>query len=254
MSVTDPTERFSSRVGNYVRYRPGYPPQVLETLKQDCGLTSSATIADVGSGTGLLTRIFLENGNQVFAVEPNREMRAAGERLLAHYPGFRSVAGLAEATTLADHSVDFVTAAQAAHWFDRSRARHEFVRVLKPAGWTVLVWNERSTDSTRFLRDYEQLLLTFGTDYSEIRHEHTTSKLNTFFAPASFQARVFHNQQEFDYSDLQGRLLSSSYTPQPDDPRYEPMLKELRRIFDLHQHEGRVVFEYSTGVYYGQLS
>ncbi|HLB86229.1 MAG TPA: class I SAM-dependent methyltransferase [Terriglobales bacterium] len=251
--MKDPTQRFSSRVENYVRYRPGYPPEVLELLKRECGLKPDSVIADIASGTGILTRMLLENGNRVFGVEPNPDMRKAGEELLARYPGFASVAGTAEATTLADHSVDIITAAQAAHWFDREKARREFAGILKPGGWVVLLWNERRTDSTPFLRDYEKLLLTHGTDYQDVRHEHTAVALAAFFAPSLFEARVFENRQEFDYPALEGRLLSSSYTPQSGHSNYEPMLRELRRIFDAHQVESRVSFEYNTRVYYGRL-
>ena len=150
--------------------------------------------------------MLLENGNPVFGVEPNAEMREAGERQLAEFQKFTSVVGTAEATTLANHSVDFVTAAQAAHWFDRARARREFVRILKPGGWLVLLWNERITDSTTFLRDYEQLLLTYGTDYQDIRHERTTAEVNQFFDPAPYQERVFEMRQEFDYEGIEGRV------------------------------------------------
>ena len=174
MPASNATSRFSDRVENYVRYRPGYPPEVMQALKAECGLASSHVVADIASGTGIWTRMLLENSNPVFGVEPNAEMRAAGERLLAAFPKFTSTAGTAETTTLSHQSVDFVTAAQAAHWFDRARARREFVRILKPGGWLVLLWNERVTDSTKFLRDYEQLLLTYGTDYQDIRHERPT--------------------------------------------------------------------------------
>jgi SAM-dependent methyltransferase len=253
MPASNATSRFSDRVENYVRYRPGYPTDVLRVLKDDCGLTPSHVVADVASGTGIWTRMLLENGNLVFAIEPNADMRQAGERLLAGFPKLRSVAGTAEATTLGDQSVDFVTAAQAAHWFDRERSRREFVRILKPGGWLVLLWNERLTDTTTFLRDYEQLLLTYGTDYDDVRHERTTDAVNEFFDPAPFQERAFAMRQEFDYAGLEGRLLSSSYAPGPGHPKHAPMLRELRRIFDLHAVDGLVAFDYTTRVYFGKL-
>lgn len=253
MPVKDPTRRFSSRVGNYVRYRPGYPPEVIELLKAECGLTPDSVIADIASGTGIFTRMLLENGNRVFGIEPNAEMRQAGEELLSAFARFTSVAGTAESTTLLDGSVEIVTAAQAAHWFDREKARREFVRILKRGGWTVLLWNERRTGSTPFLRDYEQLLLSYGTDYQEVRHERTTAEIAAFFAPSKCAERVFEIRQEFDYAALEGRLLSSSYTPQAEDPRYESMLRELRRIFDAHEINGRVSLEYDTRVFYGKL-
>jgi ubiquinone/menaquinone biosynthesis C-methylase UbiE len=251
--VKDATQRFSSRVTDYVRYRPGYPPEVIALLRSECGLTSEAVVADIASGTGILTRMLLENGNRVFGVEPNAEMRAAGEQFLSAYPKFVSVAGTAESTTLPVHSIDIVTAAQAAHWFDREKARREFMRILKPGGWSVLIWNERKTGGSPFLREYEQLLLTYGTDYREVRHERTTAEIAEFFAPSRFQSQTFAMRQELDYASLQGRLLSSSYTPQSGHPSYEDMLAELKRIFDEHQVNRRVSLEYDTRVFYGQL-
>ena len=248
-----PTARFSDRVENYVRYRPGYPPEVLDLLRTECGLQPTHIVADIASGTGLFTRLLLENGNSVFAVEPNLEMREMGIHLLEDYDRFVSVAGTAEETTLHSNSVDFVTAAQAAHWFDLHRARSEFVRILKPAGWCVLIWNERRTHSTPFLRDYEQLLLTYGTDYKEVRHERTTAVIHEFFAPAPFHERVFDMRQKFNYEGTTGRLLSSSYAPLSDHPNYSPMMRELERIFRAHARDGMVEFEYDTRVFYGKL-
>jgi SAM-dependent methyltransferase len=253
MPASNATSRFSGRVQNYVRYRPGYPPEVLNALKTECGLRSGHVIADIASGTGIWTRLLLKNGNPAFGVEPNAEMRQAGEQLLAEFPKFTSIAGTAESTTLEDQSVDFVTAAQAAHWFDRARSRQEFVRILKPGGWLVLLWNERLTDSTPFLRDYEKLLLTFGTDYQDVRHERTTEVVNEFFDPAPFQERAFPMQQEFDYAGLEGRLLSSSYVPEPEHPKHAPMLSELRRVFDARAVDERVICEYKTRLYFGHL-
>ena len=222
-------------------------------LKSECGLKPSHLIADIAFGTGIWTRLLLENGNRVFGVEPNSDMRGAGERLLSEFPGFVSIAGSAEETKLDDASVDFVTAAQAAHWFDRQRARAEFMRILKPGGWLVLLWNERLTDTTPFLRDYEQLLLTHGTDYEEVRHERTTDAVNEFFDPVPFEQRTFDMRQEFDYEGLEGRLLSSSYAPGPGHAKHAPMLRELRRIFDLHRVDGRVSVDYLTRTYFGKL-
>jgi ubiquinone/menaquinone biosynthesis C-methylase UbiE len=253
MPASNATSRFSDRVENYVRYRPGYPREVIQELKAECGLVPNHVVADVAAGTGIWTRMLLENGNPVVGVEPNAEMRAAGERLLGAFPKFTSVAGTAEATTLPDQSMDFVTAAQAAHWFDRRGARREFVRILKPGGWLVLLWNERVTDSTKFLRDYEQLLLKYGTDYQDIRHEHTTSEVNEFFDPEPFQERVFEMRQEFDYAGVEGRLLSSSYAPGPEHPQHAPMLRDLRLIFDDCSVGGRAAFDYKTRLYFGRL-
>jgi ubiquinone/menaquinone biosynthesis C-methylase UbiE len=253
MPASNATTRFSDRVENYVRYRPGYPREVLSTLREECELNQHSIIADVASGTGIWTRLLLEHGNRVFAIEPNAEMRQAGERHLATFGNFTSIAGTAEATTLPDHSLEFVTAAQAAHWFDRVRARQEFMRILRPGGWLVLLWNERSVDSTPFLREYEQLLQSYGTDYKEVRYESTTAAVHEFFDPAHFEERTFLMRQEFDYAGLEGRLLSSSYAPGPGHPQHAPMLRELKRIFDLHQIQQRVAFDYTTRLYFGRI-
>jgi len=253
MPASNATSRFSDRVENYIRYRPDYPPELLAVLRSDCRLSPRHVVADIAFGTGIWTRHFLENGNPVFGIEPNADMRQAGERLLAAFPNFSSIAGTAEKTSLPSQSVDFVTAAQAAHWFDRAAARREFVRILKPGGWLVLLWNERVTDATPFLREYEQLLLTYGTDYGEVRHERTTDAVNEFFDPAPYQELTFDMRQEFDYAGLEGRLLSSSYAPGPGHPKHEPMLRELKQHFEAHAVERRVAVDYKTRVYFGQL-
>jgi SAM-dependent methyltransferase len=252
--MADPTRRFSSRVENYTKYRPAYPAAVVSLLTEECGLTPDALLADIGSGTGLLAELFLKHGNQVFAVEPNREMREAGERLLGHYVNFTSIDGSAEATTLGDRSVDFITAGQAFHWFDRARARAELARILRPRGWVVLVWNERRIGSTPFLEAYERLLRSYSAEYETLNHRQIDQGvISSFFKPGSFRLRSYENRQIFDFDGLRGRLLSSSYTPEASHPSYQPMLDELREIFEAHQSGGAISFEYDTNVYYGQL-
>jgi SAM-dependent methyltransferase len=253
--MADPTRRFSSRVENYVKYRPSYPPAVIDLLRGECGLRAESIVADVGSGTGILSELFLKNGNRVFGVEPNREMRAAGERLLGEYAAFTSVDGTAEATTLPHHSCDFVTAGQAFHWFDRGRARAEFARILRPGGWVVLVWNDRRLGTTPFLEAYERLLQSYALDYAAVNHKQIDDAvIGAFFAPGSFKVATFENRQVFGFDGLKGRLLSSSYTPEPSHPNYTPMLDELRAIFAAHQAGGTVAFDYDTLVYYGRLA
>jgi SAM-dependent methyltransferase len=252
---SDPTQRFTGRVENYARYRPSYPRAVLDLLKTECALTSASVVADVGSGTGILSKLFLENGNRVFGVEPNKEMRAAGKVLLRDYPRFVSVAGTAEATTLEGGSVDFVTAGQALHWFDLAGARAEFVRILRPGGWVMFVWNAHRKGATPFQASYERLLMTHGTDYAEVgRHEGGARVVEDFFGSNTFQTRNFDNRQTFDLDGLKGRLLSSSYVPGPGQPGHEAMMREAEHIFRAHEINGKVTFEYDTKVYYGRLT
>ena len=252
---SDSTRRFSSRVENYVKYRPGYPPGIVTLLRRDCGLTADAIVADIGSGTGIFSEVLLNEGSQVYGVEPNTDMRVAAERLLDHYERFISIDGMAEATTLPDKSVDFITVAQAMHWFDRKRTRAEFARILKLGGWVVLIWNDRQTGSTPFLRDYEKLLQTFATDYAEVRHkELDLTRVRDFIGSDAVKMTILPNRQVFDHKGLLGRLLSSSYAPEENHLGYLPMRDRLDEIFRQHQNGGTVTFEYDTRVYCAQFS
>lgn len=252
-SKRDPTKRFSSRVDNYLRYRPGYPKEILGLLKTACGLAPQSVIADIGSGTGKLTELFLANGNPVFGIEPNREMREAGERLLKGFANFTSVAATAENTTLPEACADFITAGQAFHWFDRKRCRAEFARILKPNGWIALIWNDRKTAQTPFLAEYEKLLKNYATDYSKVDHRQIDDEIVREFLGHAPEKKAFPSSQEFDYEGLKGRLLSSSYAPEPGQPGYDGMLRDLERLFSRRQEEGSIHFIYDTIVYYGKL-
>ena len=246
----DPTKRFSSRVENYARYRPSYPPAVLEVLRTGAGLTAGSVVADIGAGTGIFSEMLLKEGNAVFGVEPNDAMRQAAERLLAGFPRFTSVRGTAEATTLADSSVDAVTAAQAFHWFDRARTREEFRRVLKPGGTVALIWNDRQLEPTPFLREYEELLQCFGTDYVTVRQRDLDlADVREFIGGNDVKLTTLENAQTLDYEGAEGRLLSSSYAPELGHPNHEPMLAALREMFARYAEDGKVVFLYDTRVF-----
>lgn len=249
------TERFSDRVENYVKYRPGYPAEVIDRLREAGVLTADAVIADVGSGTGISSWLYLENGFEVFSVEPNAEMRKAAEEYLSAYKRFHSVNGTAEATTLADHSVDMILAGQAFHWFDVEKAKAEFKRILKPGGNVVLVWNDRRPDSTDFLRAYEDLLKMFGTDYAKVNHRNIDEKVfDAFWGEGKWNSFSVDNFQDFTFEGLKGRLFSSSYVPAEDHPDSPFMVSVLKKIFARYQENGLVRFEYDTRVFYGELT
>jgi SAM-dependent methyltransferase len=254
MTFANAKQRFSNRVADYVRYRPGYPSGVLQLLREQCGLQSQHIIADVGSGTGLLSKLFLDNGNRVFGVEPNAEMRAAGEEFLQAYKNFTSIAGSAEVTTLEDGSVDFVTAGQAFHWFEPVAARAEFRRVLKLGGWVVIIWQDRRMEEAPFTRQYEELLERYGIDYKKVKEAYPeTEKIRDFLNSRSFGSRDLPNHQDLDWEGVSGRLRSSSFVPTEGHPNFFPMMDDLRKIFAEHEQNGRVRMDYFARAYFGRL-
>lgn len=247
------TERFSNRVGDYVRYRPGYPPEVVAMLRELTGLSPRWRVADIGSGTGISTAIFLDVGNEIFAVEPNHEMREAAESRLGSRSGFHSIEGTAEATGLPPGSVDLVVAAQAFHWFDHDKTRGEMARILRPDGWVGLIWNVRQTDSSEFLRELELLLLDYSIDYARVRHENVTDELVRAFLPRDYGKRTFEHAQVFDLDGLRGRIASASYVPAPGHPGHEPLFAELEQLFARRAENGKVRMVYDAVVHAGRL-
>ncbi len=253
--LRDPQSRFSDRADDYLKYRPRYQREVVESLRAACGLNPSHVIADVGCGTGFAAEPFLRNGNPVIGIEPNREMRHVGAQFLASYPNFEMQEGSAEHTGLPAQSADFVVAGQAFHWFSLPQTREEFVRILKPNGWVVLIWQDRSTDATPFLRAYEAFLHRHAVDYKEVAHRRIANPevLGRFFAPQDVRLISLPAEQRFDLEGLRGRLVSSSYIPR-EGPRAEAMLSELPELFSSYQQDGYVILQYETKIYYGHLS
>jgi SAM-dependent methyltransferase len=253
MTFADAKQRFSNRVADYVRYRPGYPAAVLDLLRADCDLRPSQVIADIGSGTGFLSELFLKNGNRVYGVEPNSEMRQAGEEYLASYDGFSSIEGSAESTTLGDSSIDFVTAGQAFHWFEPEKTRAEFRRILRPQGWVVAIWNFREME-TPFARAYEDILLKYGTDYTRVRDSYPQAHdIQGFFLGEEFLQHTLPNVRLLDWDGLAGLLRSGSYVPREGHANFAPMMDALGELFRAHQEDGRVRMEYATHLYAGRL-
>lgn len=253
--MSEPTQRFSQRVEDYAKYRPSYPTAAAAILREECGLEPGAPIADVGSGTGIFSRLLLRQGLRVIGVEPNREMREAGARQLRCYPLYQSWDGRAEETGLPDRTLEAITVAQAFHWFDRKAARREFRRILKPGGWVYVIWNHRRMEGTAFQRAYECLLEEFGTDYHHVDHHGPTrADFADFIGSNHVESRIFPNRQDCNWEQLRGRLLSCSYVPAPGDPDCLPMLRRLEQIFLQYQVANRVTMEYDTRVFWAKVS
>ncbi len=237
-----------------MKYRPHYPVEVFDFLEKEGVLAKGFMVADVGSGTGISAEPLLKKGYTVFGIEPNREMREAAEKYLKHHPHFTSIEGIAEHTDLPNHSVEVILAGQAFHWFNKEKSKHEFKRILKPGGNVVLLWNDRRTDTTDFLKVYEDFLQMFGTDYKEVNHKNTQEKeiFEAFFG-GKFKEKSFYNYQDVDFAGLKGRVLSSSYMPFEGHTDYEFMMSTLKKIFMRYQENGKVRLDYDTKIYYGEI-
>jgi SAM-dependent methyltransferase len=249
----DSTTRFGNRVEDYVKYRPDYPVAIVKFLEERYSLVKGSLIADIGAGTGISTELFLKEEYRVIAVEPNKEMREKSKELLGWYPAFGAQEGSAENTGLAADTVDAIIAGQAYHWFDVPKAKEEFLRILKPDGLVVLMWNERRVSSL-FEKEYEELILKHAMDYVKIDHRNISAEdVAKFYSPQPMHLEVFDNKQVFDFMGAEGRLLSSSYMPAREDAGFDAMISDLRILFDKHQVDGKVTVGYDTKVYVGRL-
>jgi ubiquinone/menaquinone biosynthesis C-methylase UbiE len=252
--TVDTTQRFSNRVANYVKYRPGYPDEVLEFLKQKANLSADAAIADVGSGTGIFTRLLLDQGYTVYAVEPNDDMRQSSAEQLRDYDNFHAINGTAEQTTIEPHSIDLVVCAQAFHWFDQQLTKAEFKRILKSKGQVALIWNNRQIEYDAFAVAYELLLQQQASDYNEVNHRNITDvDFTNFFRNGKYQLEKYSNIQVFDEDGLTGRAFSSSYVPPRHTEAGQAFLANLKVLFDQYQTGGTINFVYQTEVYLGKV-
>jgi ubiquinone/menaquinone biosynthesis C-methylase UbiE len=251
MFETDPIKRFSKTVENYQAYRPGYPAQIIEFMQEKLWLNSESVVADIGSGTGKLTTLFLKNGNPTFAIEPNNEMRIAAEHLFNEFPNFQSVNGTAEKTKLKDKSVDFIVAGQAFHWFDPQRAKTEFNRILNNDGKILLIWNKRIDEKYVFMKAYNDFLKDWATDYEATSLRKIDQKVLTdFYAPKRFNRKDFFHFQSFDFESLKGRYLSCSYAFDSLHPKHKKAIDVLKNTFEHFQKDGHVEMWYRAEVYY----
>jgi len=247
----NPALRFSERVKDYTKYRPGYPKEIIDYLIYEANLKRTCIIADVGSGTGEFTELFLKNGNVVYAVEPNQEMRKASEERFKDFSNFFSIDATAENTTLPDNSVDLVTSAQAFHWFDREKFKRECKRILKKGGYVVLVWNKRKNQSSEFMKEYERFVKEYSKDYEKVHHKKITEEAIGDFYGGDFKKALFANHQDLDYEGLVGRYFSTSYAPKREEASPK-LYSALKTLFNKYNIKGRVRFNLQVQLYLGQ--
>ena len=251
MPMKENTERFSDRVDNYAKYRPGYSEKILGFLNE-YNFSARSIIADVGSGTGKLAELFLKNGNKTYAVEPNTDMRNMSDSLLTKYDNYVSINGTAEKTTLGNASVDFIVVGQAFHWFDAKKTLNEFRRVLKNNGVLVLIWNNRKLN-TEFLIEYDSILKKFSKEYGESSHRNISDEVIEKYFSADFKKNTIDNHQKFNFIELMGRFSSGSYTPKEGTDEYQNSYNALKKIFHKYKKSGKIIFNYDTKLFTGRI-
>jgi ubiquinone/menaquinone biosynthesis C-methylase UbiE len=250
---TDSTKRFTDRVANYVKYRPGYPEEVIAHLEKEGSLVPDSTIADIGAGTGIFTKLLLEKGYKVYAIEPNDAMREEADRQLSHFEQYHSMTGTADKTGLSAGSMEMIVCAQAFHWFNTPETKTEFQRILKPGGKVALIWNNRDVEADPFATAYDALLKTLsGGDYERVNHQNLTpADFERLYKDGKYALDKFPNQQVFDFEQMAGRAYSSSYVPAEDTEAGKAFKQQLKELFDTYQRDGKVIFRYNTEVYLG---
>jgi SAM-dependent methyltransferase len=251
----NPTGRFTGRAHVYRRYRSRYPREIIPLLQDKCGLTPESIVADIGAGTGMLAELFLENGNAVYAVEPNADMRDACEELTAQYPRLTCIDGTAEETRLPDDSIDLIAVGRAFHWFDHDKCRPEFLRILRPGGWVILAGlGPRRAKDEPVQRDYQEILNRHGIDYARLYSRYNVKEaVRRFFDGSAIQEAEFPGFEELNYEELEGHTLSLSVTPKPDHPGFPAMQEALKKYFDKYQRDGKLRLPTNCHIYMAQL-
>lgn len=249
MSEVKTASRFNNRVENYAKFRPAYAPQIIDFLESEIGFNNNMIIADIGSGTGILAEMFLEYGNKVYGIEPNKAMKKVAESKLSKYEKFISIDGLSNDTKINDKSVDLITAGQSFHWFDPESTKEEFKRILLTGGTVLLFWNMRDYES-EFMKAYKEVIMQY---YEKLNIPQHNSYLDKFFAPQKVMHKVFENPLEYTFERLIGETASQSYLPNETHKDFEQMKDQLKNLFGLYQKDGVVPFKYNTHMYYSKM-
>lgn len=247
----DNTQKFDGKAAVYAKARPGYANELVRLLS-DNGVGKDSFVADIGSGTGIFSKVLLELGCNVYGIEPNEDMRRESEKLLAHFTTFDPVNGAAENTTLRDRSVDFITVAQAFHWFDIEKFKMECQRIIKDNGKVILIWNSRIMESP-LVKENEQIFQRFCPDFKGFSGGigYMDESIQNFFN--NFTVNRFPNYLSFAKAKFIERNLSASYSLKENDAQYDLYLTELNNLFDKYAVDGMLLVPNETIVYIGEV-
>lgn len=250
----DVKEKFTGMAQEYSAYRPNYPSEYISYLYEKNHLSNASKIADIGSGTGILTKLLLDRNIKVIAVEPNDDMRKVAEQRLSSYPNFISINGSAENTAIDSHSLDLITVAQAFHWFDVEEFKLECKRILKEDKNVALVWNSRDTTSSLVLENAE-ICKSYCPLFNGFSGgiEDTPEKFDAFFKNGDYKLEVFDYPIEYTIEQFIGRNLSASYAPKVGDKHYQTFIDELTKLFQKHQTNNRLSYPNIVRSYIGKV-
>jgi ubiquinone/menaquinone biosynthesis C-methylase UbiE len=251
---TNSTKIFSKTTDFYDKARPSYPEELFNFLENKFKINSTHVIADIGSGTGIFTRLWLDRSYHVISVEPNNDMRKIVEESLNHYPYFKSIAASAEATNLETNSIDIITAATAFHWFNLELARSEFKRILKPGGLCILIWNIRD-NTFPIMQDYESMMRLYVKDYNKVVANHYLyyNEIIDLFNPNRIEISEFSNSQTLNLNAFKERILSTSYSPKLGEANYKKLLLAAENLFNKYQSSKVIKLHYKCICYVGNL-
>lgn len=247
----DYTNRFSGKGEIYAKARPKYAAGFFDYLKNTLGIPAGSAFADIGAGTGIFAEQLLDCGYRVFAVEPNADMRRKAEEKLFQNPNFISVIGSDGNMNLPGKSVDYVTAAQAFHWFDAEAFRRESRRVLKPGGKVILVYNARDVKAG-CIKALASLHSRYNPEFHGFSNGMSHEKYVNFFTGTCDVFRT-DNTQIYDRKSYVNSVLSSSYALKEDDARYAEYLKDINEIFDTFSVDGFIAIPTETVAYIGTV-
>lgn len=253
-TIMDNTEKFNQKADAYSFGRPTYAKTFIDWLYSEQGLNRQSIIADIGSGTGILSKQLLDKGSIIYAVEPNTDMRINAENKLKSFKNFRSVNGTAEHTTLENNCVDFITVAQAFHWFNVISFKKECYRILKPNGKVFLIWNTRDSAADvniqqgLIFKKYCPNFVGFSGGIKE-NDERICAFFENKFVRVEFDKPLLYDREKF----IQ-RSLSSSYSLNKEDKNFNQFLQAINDFFDRYSINGVLTVPNNTVVYFGTVA
>lgn len=248
-------DKFNHLADIYEKYRPSYPEEYIKDIIIKCYLDSESLVADIGAGTGILTRQLLHNHLKVVGVEPNLDMRKVLKKLETN-KNFKAIEGTAEHTNLEDNSIDLIVVAQAFHWFDKEKFKKECKRILKPNGKVWILWNQLD-ETKEIVKEQKRIDDEYTNRFQEVNGILDANKkeeqIQGFFQCNIYEKKVVDNPLENDKERFIGANLSKSYSLKKENPNYDNYIEAFGQIFDRYSENGKIMIPNKTYGYLGKV-